>query len=88
MRRSATYFESALESWATRCCIDLHRISLRTIFRSCPRGNLTKLRAQLVSREGLRVHAKNIGLGKYLMMGRRRRGHGGRERASALADAL
>lgn len=50
-------------------------------------GQLTKLRAQLVSREGLRVHALEIDLGKYLMMGRGEEASGGRERASALADA-
>lgn len=50
-------------------------------------GQLTKLRAQLVSREGLRVHAQAIDLGKYLMMGRGEEASGGRERASALADA-
>jgi ribonuclease-3 len=50
-------------------------------------GELTKLRARLVSREGLRIHAESIGLGKYLMMGRGEESSGGRERASALADA-
>ena len=45
------------------------------------------MRAKLVSREGLRVHAQAIGLGKYLMMGRGEEASGGRERASALADA-
>lgn len=56
-------------------------------FPELPEGHLTKLRAQLVSREGLRVHAQQIGLGKYLMMGRGEEASGGRERASALADA-
>ena len=50
-------------------------------------GQLTKLRAQLVSREGLRIHAHSIGLGSYLMMGKGEESSGGRERASALADA-
>ncbi len=50
-------------------------------------GQLTKLRAKLVSREGLRIHAQGIELGKYLMMGRGEEASGGRERASALADA-
>jgi ribonuclease-3 len=56
-------------------------------FPELPEGNLTKLRAQLVSREGLKVHAAQIGLGKYMMMGRGEEASGGRERASALADA-
>lgn len=50
-------------------------------------GQLTKIRARLVSREGLRLHAQGIALGKYLMMGRGEEASGGRERASALADA-
>jgi ribonuclease-3 len=50
-------------------------------------GQLTKLRARLVSREGLRVLAQNLELGKYLMMGKGEETSGGRDRASALADA-
>ena len=50
-------------------------------------GELTKLRARLVSREGLRQLAESIGLGGYLMMGRGEESSGGRARASALADA-
>lgn len=50
-------------------------------------GQLTKLRARLVSRDGLRILAHKIGLGKYLMMGRGEEASGGRERSSALADA-
>src|SRR5688500_6316101 len=50
-------------------------------------GHLTKLRAQLVSREGLKMLALEIDLGKYLMMGRGEEASGGRERSSALADA-
>ncbi len=50
-------------------------------------GQLTKLRARLVSREGLRVLALGIDLGKYLMMGKGEESSGGRDRASALADA-
>src|ERR1700761_5864497 len=56
-------------------------------FPELPEGNLTKLRASLVSREGLKIHALQIGLGKYMMMGRGEEASGGRERASALADA-
>lgn len=50
-------------------------------------GQLTKLRARLVSREGLRMLAQGIDLGRFLMMGRGEESSGGRERASALADA-
>lgn len=52
-----------------------------------PEGELTKLRARLVSREGLRVNAEALELGKYLMLGRGEEATGGRSRASALADA-
>lgn len=51
-------------------------------------GQLTKLRSRIVSREGLKVHALQIGLGNYLMMGRGEESSGGRERASILADAF
>jgi ribonuclease III len=60
------------------------------LFRLFPQfseGQLTKLRSRLVSREGLKVHAINIGLGTYLMMGRGEEASGGRQRASILADA-
>jgi ribonuclease III len=51
-------------------------------------GKLTKLRARLVSREALAVHAATIELGKYLMMGRGEEASGGRVRNSTLADAF
>lgn len=52
-----------------------------------PEGELTKLRARLVSRDGLRINADALELGKYLMMGRGEEATGGRSRASSLADA-
>ena len=51
-------------------------------------GKLTKLRARLVSREALTVHAATIELGTYLMMGRGEEASGGRVRNSTLADAF
>src|SRR5258707_10522790 len=51
-------------------------------FPSLSEGQLTKIRARIVSREGLRVLAERIGVGKYLMMGRGEEANGGRERAS------
>lgn len=56
-------------------------------YHEAAEGQLTKLRAKLVSREGLKIHAQAIDLGKYLMMGRGEEASGGRERSSALADA-
>ncbi len=51
-------------------------------------GQLTKLRARLVSRTGLQDRAAQIELGKYVMMGRGEEASGGRERASVLANAF
>ena len=56
-------------------------------FTGAPEGQLTKLRAQLVSREGLRILATALDLGRYIMMGRGEEASGGRERPSALSDA-
>lgn len=50
-------------------------------------GHLTKIRARIVSREGLKELAERLGIGRYLMMGRGEEASGGRERASTLSDA-
>ena len=50
-------------------------------------GTLTKMRARLVSREGLRLLAAHLDLGRYLMLGKSEESCGGRDRASSLADA-
>jgi ribonuclease-3 len=57
-------------------------------FQNLGEGYLTKIRARIVSREGLRTLAERIGIGKYLMMGRGEEASGGRERASTLSDAF
>jgi ribonuclease III len=51
-------------------------------------GRLTKLRARLVSRDTLTVHAQSLDLGRHLLMGRGEEASGGRARASTLADAF
>lgn len=61
---------------------------LYNLFPNCPEGQLTKMRARLVSREGLKVHAISIGIGRFLMMGKGEEASGGRVRASVLADAF
>jgi ribonuclease III len=69
----------------------LQLIFTEHLFRLFPHfseGQLTKLRSRLVSREGLKIHSINIGLGTYLMMGRGEEASGGRQRASILADAF
>lgn len=61
---------------------------LYRMFPDFEEGRLTKLRSRLVSRNGLQVLAKKIGLGEFLMMGKGEEASGGRERASTLADAF
>lgn len=56
-------------------------------YDTLPEGLLTKIRARIVSREGLRVLAERIEIGRYLMMGRGEEASGGRDRPSTLSDA-
>src|SRR4051794_13073105 len=51
-------------------------------------GPLTKARAKLVNRRTLAEHARKLDLGKYLILSRGEEIHGGRDRASALADTF
>lgn len=51
-------------------------------------GQLTKLRAQLVSRKALAKFASIIQLGDYVLLGKGEEASGGRKRHSTLADAF
>jgi ribonuclease-3 len=51
-------------------------------------GELTKMRAKLVNRSTLAEHARALDLGAHLILSRGEETSGGRERASALADAF
>lgn len=51
-------------------------------------GVLTKARARLVSREGLRALAEELDLGRFMMLGRGEEASGGRERPGLLSDAF
>ncbi len=51
-------------------------------------GPLTKARAKLVNRRSLAEHAREIGLGAYLLLSHGEEVNGGRNRPSALADAF
>jgi ribonuclease-3 len=51
-------------------------------------GVLTKARAKLVNRSTLAEHARALNLGAFLILSRGEETSGGRERASALTDAL
>ena len=53
-----------------------------------PEGELTKLRANIVCEESLSDVAKEINLGRHILLGRGEEATGGRERASILADAF
>ncbi len=61
------------------------------LFRSYPglhEGDLTRLRAQLVSRKHLGQVAAQISLGSYMRLGRGEERSGGRQKAVLLANAL
>jgi ribonuclease-3 len=51
-------------------------------------GPLTKARAKLVNRRSLAERARQLGLGRYLIVSRGEEISGGRERLSALADTF
>ncbi len=53
-----------------------------------PEGELTRMRASLVSEEALFQFAQEIELGKYLRLGRGEDMGGGRERPSVVSDAF
>lgn len=61
---------------------------LYNMFPSYPEGQLTKLRARLVSRSALHKFAIGMNLGKYVRLGKGEEASGGRDRASTLADAF
>jgi ribonuclease III len=57
-------------------------------FPTFDEGPLTKGRAKLVNRRTLAEHARALGVGAHLILSRGEESSGGRERASALADAF
>ena len=57
-------------------------------YKNFPEGELTKLRAAMVCEKSLAGFAREIELGKYLMLGRGEMITGGRERPSIQADAF
>lgn len=61
---------------------------LYTKFPDIPEGELTKLRASLVCEKSLCAFSREIGLGKFLRLGKGEDKGGGRERDSILADAF
>jgi len=61
---------------------------LYSLFPHYSEGQLTKLRARMVSRDGLQIHASKLALGEFLLMGKGEEMSGGRTRPSTLADAF
>jgi ribonuclease-3 len=57
-------------------------------FPTADEGALTKSRAKLVNAGSLAAHARALDLGAHLILSRGEENTGGRERASALADAF
>jgi len=69
----------------------LQLVLTRELYEKFPafdEGPLTKARAKLVNRRTLADHARILGLGAHMILSRGEEMHGGRERASALADTL
>ena len=69
----------------------LQMIISTELYRQFPtrdEGTLSKARARLVNRDALAEQAMQIKLGKELVLSRGEERNGGRERASALADAF
>ncbi len=69
----------------------LQLVLSRELYRRYPaagEGDLTKARARLVNRRFLAEQGRQMGLGRYLTLGRGEELQGGRERLSTLADAF
>ena len=56
--------------------------------KDMPEGQLTKLRASMVCEPSLAYCAKDIGLGKYILLGRGEEATGGRDRDSIISDVM
>ncbi len=57
-------------------------------FPTMPEGELTRMRASLVCEKSLCEFSRELGIGKYLKLGKGEDKNGGRERDSILADAF
>ncbi|HWH68878.1 MAG TPA: ribonuclease III [Candidatus Sulfotelmatobacter sp.] len=69
----------------------LQLVLTRELYEKFPdfgEGPLTKARAKLVNRCTLCEQARQLGMGKFLILSRGEEMHGGRERPSALADTF
>lgn len=72
--------DAVLQLWSSR-----KLFALRPLLSE---GKMTTLRAQLVCEEALAQYNRQLGLGKYLLLGTGEERNGGRERDSLLADMM
>ena len=61
---------------------------LFSLHKTMPEGQLTKTRASMVCEPALAFCARDIGLGKYLLLGKGEDATGGRKRESVTSDAM
>jgi ribonuclease-3 len=88
MRRSeGPRITSAWNFSAMPCCSSSSHVNCIK-FPAFDEGPLTKARAKLVNRRTLGEHARVLGIGAHMILSRGEEMHGGRERASALADTF
>jgi len=69
----------------------LNMLTAQHLYRAysdLPEGELTKLRAAVVCESSLYTIARELDLGKFLLLGKGEEASGGRERVSILADAV
>ena len=57
-------------------------------FRKLPEGDLTKLRASLVCEKSLAAFARELELGRFILLGKGEKQNGGSDRPSILADVF
>jgi len=70
--------DAVLQLWSSKKLFSIHPI--------LSEGQMTTLRAQLVCEEALAQYNRQLGLGKYLLLGTGEERNGGRDRDSLLAD--
>ncbi|MEZ5185652.1 MAG: ribonuclease III [Candidatus Nanopelagicales bacterium] len=61
---------------------------LYSTFTDLPEGQLAKMRSAIVNAQSLAGVARELGVGRFLQLGRGEETTGGREKASILADAM
>ena len=62
--------------------------NLYRLYPDMPEGEMTRLRAELVCEASLHSIAAEMGLSRYILLGKNEECNGGRERVSILADAV